>query len=120
MTLLSKYTVHELFSCEGSNGTIYTLTQDSEPVNLLVKISDEIAMGEKELDILVSLNDTQCFPNTIGGGCFRINDAEFHYIIMEKLGRTLQDYFTVTMSLSTVCQFGMKMLESLEKLHATG
>jgi len=77
-------------------------------------------MGEKEHEILMSLNASGNFPKITGGGQFRINDTCFNFIIMEKLGGTLDNYFKETFSLSTVCKFGMTMLESLESLHAIG
>ena len=60
------------------------------------------------------------FPLLVGGENFKINDKEFHFVIMEKLGTPLQEYFEDTMSLSTVCHLGMKILDSLEKLHEMG
>lgn len=99
---------------------MFTLTKDSKPVNLLVKISEDIPMGEKELGILMTLNGSINFPKVTGGGQFTINNNSYHFIIMEKLGSTLDSYFAETFSLSTVCKFGMTMLESLENLHAIG
>ena len=73
------------------------------PTNLLVKISEDILVGENELDTLMSLNGSDHFPDTVGGGHFTIKNKEYHFIIMEKLGKTLYDYFNNPLSLSTVC-----------------
>ena len=56
----------------------------------------------------------------VGVEKFKINNKEFHFIIMEKLGHPLQEYFDDIMPISTVCQLGIKILGSLEKLHEVG
>ena len=118
--LLERYTVSAQFNSEGSFGTLFSLSQDSMPTNLLAKISEDIVAGENELYTLMNLKGNDDFPDTVGGGNFRMKGKEYHFIIMKKLGKTLYDYFTTTFSISTVCQFGIKMLYSLEKLHAIG
>ena len=118
--LLERYTVSEQFNNEGAFGTLFNLKQDSMPTNLLAKISEDIDVGENELYTMMSLKGNDDFPETVGGGNFRIRDKEYHFIIMKKLGKSLSDYFKTTFSISTICQFGIKMLNSLEKLHAIG
>ena len=118
--LLERYTVSEQYNCKGSFGTLFTLSQDSMPTNLLAKISEDIVVSENEHYTLMNLKGNDDFPDTVGGGSIRIRDKEYYFIIMKKLGKTLDDYFNATFSISTVCQIGIKMLESLEKLHAIG
>ena len=73
------------------------------PTNLLAKISEDIVAGENELYTMMNLKDDDHFPDTVGGGNFKIRDREYHFIIMKKLGKTLDDYFKATFSISTVC-----------------
>ena len=73
------------------------------PTNFLAKISEDIDVGDNELYTLMNLKGNDDFPKTLGGGNFRIKDKEYHFIIMNKLGRALFDYFKGTFSISTVC-----------------
>ena len=73
------------------------------PTNLLAKISEDIVAGENELYTLMNLKGNDDFPDTVGGGSFRIKGKEYHFIIMKRLGKTLNDYFKTTFSISTVC-----------------
>ena len=47
--LLERFTVTEELDCDGYSGTLFTLSQDSVPTDLLAKISDDIVAGENEM-----------------------------------------------------------------------
>ena len=73
------------------------------PTNLLAKISEDIAVSENEHYTLMNLKGNDDFPDTVGGGNIRIRDKEYYFIVVQKLGKTLDDYFNATFTISTVC-----------------
>jgi serine/threonine protein kinase len=66
----------------------------------------------------------QYYPKLYGGGEFYLeNNQSFSFIVMEKLGKSLQDLFSEggkTFSIKTICQIGVKLLNSLKLLHEVG
>lgn len=66
--LLERFTVSEELDCDGYSGTLFTLSEDQAPTDLLAKISDDIVAGENEMQILMSLQGNYYFPDTVEGG----------------------------------------------------
>ena len=48
---------------------------------------------------------------------------QYSFILMEKLGKSLEEYFTEggkTFSIKTICQVGVRLLNALKMLHEIG
>ena len=68
------------------------------PTNLLAKISEDIVAGENELYTLMNLKENDDFPDTVGGGNFRMKGKEYNFIIMKKLGKNTLKYVRVVVN----------------------
>ena len=55
VTLLYNYKIDKVLSSEGAFATIFSLSKDGKPCDLVAKVSKHIEMSEKELDILLML-----------------------------------------------------------------
>jgi serine/threonine protein kinase len=92
--------------------------------NVLAKITSDKEMNFKEHSILMALQGQSHFPVLYGGGTFNAQGADSKsFLIMEQLGKNLDQILEERQkcfTLHTICQLGIHLVSSLEKLHAIG
>lgn len=137
LVLQDRFIIVRYFS-QGSYGRLYEAIDESSADKkvVLIKISSELEMSMREYGILKQINklkqqggdNVRHFPKVYAGGEFVLQDKQSQptrhaYIIMEKLGKSLQTYLkerNKTFSLKTVCQVGIQLLDILEQVHRAG
>ena len=114
VTLENKYIIHKIIG-EGAHGTVFSAKNINTNEDVVVKIDSSILL-KNEARIYRLFTNTKGIPNMRSFG----KEGDYNYIVMDKLGMSLEDLFQQNkggISLQKVIMIGIQLIKRIQSVH---